>query len=493
MSTGGAEEKEEDGLGLASNGAEEDGMPTDANVGEEEDFDLYGDIDMDLVSSRPINQPAKDASNGSQPSTSGRYSANLGQQNPPRLVPQQTAPNIQHTQASANLSQASRVPNLPLKPPPPAPTVSPAAEASSKPVPRSETGAGPLPHNNVTGPATVQAAPKAPLTSAALASEYMARHGLGPGGAQAAQPQLHRPPPQAGKETTQVYVGELNWWTSDEEIERALGEYGRVKELRLFEEKANGKFKGYCQAEFFDGEAARACKEMMSGRLFTGRPCVVTYVAAARPRYAGEGMQGGMGAEQESRGAGGGGRGAASRTPAGRAGLAEAGPGSTRAPGPGREAQGRGGYMGGRGMEYPMMGAQGWDVGFGGSRGGYSQNGGWGRGPYQQWGGPEYGAGRGMGPEYWEREGPPGRGPYGDGPGKMLAGGLPYVICVSCSLPRGSENMAGSFSGLLSDGISVRSVRGPAVSISNKICSPPAYDKVYDLGRIDTSIMESPS
>lgn len=360
MSSDGAEEDEANGAGASGDGLGDD------------DFDLYGDIDMDLVSSRPISQATR---SGSLPSTSGRRAA------PP-------PPRTQTQQPSAGRPAAHPGPVSP--PQPKAPLPSPPV---TKPVPNVENAA-PLQQSvnakgAATSPAVPQAAVQAPLTSAALASEYMARHGLAPGGQQAAQ-QQQRPTPQAGKEPTQVYVGELNWWTSDEEIEGALAEYGRVKELRLFEEKANGKFKGYCQADFFDSEAAKACKEKMNGRVFTGRPCVVTFVSAARPR------NDFTPPEQEHRMRG---RGEAGRGAAGRGDFAEPGPASTRVP----MHAGREGYMGGRGM-----GPQGWDRGFGGGKGGYQESG-WGGNPYQQWGGGAYGGGRGeMGPEYWGARAPGG-------------------------------------------------------------------------------------
>ncbi|GAQ91254.1 hydroxymethylpyrimidine kinase [Klebsormidium nitens] len=418
MSAGSLGDVPEEGLGSAFSGAAAvggDGVAADA--GDAEDFDLYGDIDMDLVSSRPILAPSRAAASSALPTTSGRQPA-------ARPAPPPAAPSQQVKGSGPSTTQAGPT----ATPPPAATTAASPADAglpTSAPMRRAESGAAPPASAQVTATksTTSSTAPKAPaaaaptpLTSAALASEYMARHGLGPGGAPTAQAHLHRAAPQGGKEPTQVYVGELNWWTSDEEIERALAEYGRVKELRLFEEKANGKFKGYCQAEFFDADAAKACKEKMNGRVFTGRPCVVTYASTTRPRNPSEPAHGAMGMEQDMRGAGGRGRGEAGRGPSGRGGFAEAAAGSFRAPGLGRDdGHGRGGYPGGRGMDFPLGGAPGWDAGYAGGRGVHGRDGGgWERGSYAQWGGPGYGAG-------WEAEGPP-RGPYAEGQGWYEAG-----------------------------------------------------------------------
>ncbi|WCJ38611.1 RNA-binding (RRM/RBD/RNP motifs) family protein [Euphorbia peplus] len=86
-----------------------------------------------------------------------------------------------------------------------------------------------------------------------------------------------RPPIENG--ATMLFVGELHWWTTDEELENVLSQYGRVKEIKFFDERASGKSKGYCQVEFYDAVAAASCKEGMNGHLFNGRACVVAFAS----------------------------------------------------------------------------------------------------------------------------------------------------------------------------------------------------------------------
>ncbi|KAM3358560.1 cleavage and polyadenylation specificity factor subunit 6 [Capsicum galapagoense] len=76
---------------------------------------------------------------------------------------------------------------------------------------------------------------------------------------------------------TMLFVGELHWWTTDSELESVLTQYGKVKEIKFFDERASGKSKGYCQVEFFDPASAAACKEGMNGYIFNGRACVVAF------------------------------------------------------------------------------------------------------------------------------------------------------------------------------------------------------------------------
>eukprot|EP00897_Mesotaenium_endlicherianum_P009435 jgi/Mesen1/851/ME000112S11001 len=82
-----------------------------------------------------------------------------------------------------------------------------------------------------------------------------------------------------GGEGTVLLIGDLQWWTQDAELEAACSHYGPISQLKFFEEKASGKSKGYCQVDFADAAAARACKEQMHGRVFNGRACVVTFAS----------------------------------------------------------------------------------------------------------------------------------------------------------------------------------------------------------------------
>ncbi|KAL4346784.1 hypothetical protein GQ457_17G001000 [Hibiscus cannabinus] len=86
-----------------------------------------------------------------------------------------------------------------------------------------------------------------------------------------------RPPIENGP--TMLFVGELHWWTTDAELESVLSQYGRVKEIKFFDERASGKSKGYCQVEFYDSASAAACKEGMNGYMFNGRACVVAFAS----------------------------------------------------------------------------------------------------------------------------------------------------------------------------------------------------------------------
>ena len=93
-------------------------------------------------------------------------------------------------------------------------------------------------------------------------------HALGvPAGAPAADASGRpRPAPAGGGGgTTAVYVGGLHWWTTDAELDALCREYGELAGLRFFEDKGNGKSKGYALVEFTSADAATRCKEGLNG------------------------------------------------------------------------------------------------------------------------------------------------------------------------------------------------------------------------------------
>ncbi|XP_024527906.1 heterogeneous nuclear ribonucleoprotein A3-like [Selaginella moellendorffii] len=91
------------------------------------------------------------------------------------------------------------------------------------------------------------------------------------------------PPPRSSSAASQdggrtsIVISELQWWTTDAELEGALAEFGKIKGIKFFEERASGKSKGLCQVDFFEPLPAQLCKENLHGRVFNGRPCVVAY------------------------------------------------------------------------------------------------------------------------------------------------------------------------------------------------------------------------
>jgi RNA recognition motif-containing protein len=78
--------------------------------------------------------------------------------------------------------------------------------------------------------------------------------GRGPGGAGGGE----------GSEIA-VFIGNLQWWTTDVELETHCSEYGQVANMRFIEDKACGKSRGMAIVEFADPEAAARCVSSLNG------------------------------------------------------------------------------------------------------------------------------------------------------------------------------------------------------------------------------------
>ncbi|QDZ24354.1 RNA-binding domain-containing protein [Chloropicon primus] len=74
-----------------------------------------------------------------------------------------------------------------------------------------------------------------------------------------------------------VYLGNLQWWTTDVEVENACKEFGRIDSMRFYEDKVNGKSKGYVLVTFVDEEGAKACQEKLNGREMNGKKVVAAF------------------------------------------------------------------------------------------------------------------------------------------------------------------------------------------------------------------------
>ncbi|CAK0786198.1 hypothetical protein CVIRNUC_009411 [Coccomyxa viridis] len=110
----------------------------------------------------------------------------------------------------------------------------------------------------------------------------------------AAKPAQQEPPSSSGAgeqqqqygSSSSVYIGSLQWWTSDAEIEALCVPHGAVQKIRFFEEKPSGKSKGYCLVTFDSPKGAYLCRQSLDGKEINGKKCVVT-LTKTKEEYAG--------------------------------------------------------------------------------------------------------------------------------------------------------------------------------------------------------------
>src|SRR5687767_3462378 len=141
-----------------------------------------------------------------------------------------------------------------------------------------------------------------------------------------------------------IYVGNLSWTMTDEDLSNLFTQYGTVTSGKILKDKMNGRSKGFGFVEMEDDEAARTAIANLNETEVMGRKLIVN---ESQPRQEGEG-----GFKKRS---GGGGYGGGS---GGGGGYKKSGGGGYG--GGGGRSGGSGGYGGGGGRS-------------GGSGGGYNR------------------------------------------------------------------------------------------------------------------------
>ena len=100
--------------------------------------------------------------------------------------------------------------------------------------------------------------------------------------------------------STKLYVGNLSFNTSNEDLQQLFGQAGTVETTNIIEDRDTGRSRGFAFVEMSSKEEGAAAIEQLNGKEIDGRALVVN---EAKPR---ENRTGGGGG---NRGGGGGGRG----------------------------------------------------------------------------------------------------------------------------------------------------------------------------------------
>jgi len=80
--------------------------------------------------------------------------------------------------------------------------------------------------------------------------------------------------------TRTLYVGNLPWGTTEEELSRAFQPYANVKSCRIIMDRETGRSRGFGFVEVADEDAQKAI-DAMNGTKLGGRDIIVN---EARPR-----------------------------------------------------------------------------------------------------------------------------------------------------------------------------------------------------------------
>jgi len=98
-----------------------------------------------------------------------------------------------------------------------------------------------------------------------------------------------------------VYVGNLSYEVTEEELSQAFEQSGQVESVRIIMDKYSGRSKGFGFVEMPSDHEAQAAIEGLNGKELKGR---VLNVNEARPRTENRGDRGGYGGGRGRRGGG---------------------------------------------------------------------------------------------------------------------------------------------------------------------------------------------
>lgn len=107
-----------------------------------------------------------------------------------------------------------------------------------------------------------------------------------------------------------LYVGNLSFHTTEEELHHAFAEFGNVSEVKIVLDRDTGRSRGFAFVQMESSDDARKAIENMDGATLDGRSLRVSEAEERRPREGGGGGGGGFSrGDRGDRGDRGGGRG----------------------------------------------------------------------------------------------------------------------------------------------------------------------------------------
>lgn len=68
-----------------------------------------------------------------------------------------------------------------------------------------------------------------------------------------------------------LYIGNLSFSTTDDELNEAFSEFGEVVNASVVKDRVSGRSRGFGFVEFADEESAQKAKESMNGKALKGR------------------------------------------------------------------------------------------------------------------------------------------------------------------------------------------------------------------------------
>jgi hypothetical protein len=82
-----------------------------------------------------------------------------------------------------------------------------------------------------------------------------------------------------------VYVANLPWRTTEDDLASLFRQFGRVVDVRVIQDPATGRSRGYGFVELADPESVRQAVVALDGHEYRGRRLVVSPARPKRPRH----------------------------------------------------------------------------------------------------------------------------------------------------------------------------------------------------------------
>src|SRR5215204_5974444 len=109
--------------------------------------------------------------------------------------------------------------------------------------------------------------------------------------------------------STKLYVGNLSFHTSNQDLEQMFGKVGTVLSSNIIEDRETGRSRGFAFVEMSSSEEAQNAIASINGTEVDGRQLLVNEAKPREDRGNGGGGRGGYGGGGGRSGGGGGGRG----------------------------------------------------------------------------------------------------------------------------------------------------------------------------------------
>jgi RNA recognition motif-containing protein len=89
---------------------------------------------------------------------------------------------------------------------------------------------------------------------------------------------------QAGQDPSKLYVGNLAYSVTEDELRGAFSEYGDIEECKLIMDFRTGRSKGFAFVKFANEEQASAAMEALNEQDLQGRKMFIKVAMPPRPR-----------------------------------------------------------------------------------------------------------------------------------------------------------------------------------------------------------------